>query len=106
VREAFGERGLEEWPMVPGKRVLPVRPQEAFDGRISQEFRTKDPEGGERGVSLLMGRDASTMATEVQCIVFDPKFLSDVQAARWWQSNRHRFEKKKRSAIRSLSSRW
>ena len=68
--------------MVPGKRVLPVRPQEAFDGRISQEFRTKDPEGGERGVSLLMGRDASTMATEVQCIVFDPKFLSDVQAAR------------------------
>ena len=59
--------------MVPGKRVLPVRPHEAFDGRISQEFRTKDPEGGERGVSLLMGRDASTMATEVQCIVFDPK---------------------------------
>ena len=46
------------------------------------------------------------MATEVQCIIFDPKFLSDVQAARWWQSNRHRFEKKKRSAIRSLSSRW
>ena len=37
VRDAFdGLGGLQAWPMVPGKRVLPVGLNEDFDGRISQ----------------------------------------------------------------------
>ena len=104
VRDAFDELGgLQEWPMVPGKRVLPVGGLEDFDGRISQEFRQKDAEGGERGISLLMGRRADTNTTEVQCIIFDPKQLKEVQMARWWQTHRHRFEKKYR-VPRSSSS--
>lgn len=105
VRDAFDELGgLQEWPMVPGKRVLPVGSTEDFDGRISQEFRQKDAEGGEKGISLLMGRRADTGATEVQCIIFDPKHLKEVQMARWWQTHRHRFEKKFRVPRSSLSS--
>lgn len=94
IRDAFGERGLEEWAPFPGKRVFQVTKTEAFDGRISAEFRQKDSESGERGISLLMGRNADTMTTEVQCVLFDPKYLSDVQAARWWEANRRRFEKR------------
>ena len=34
----------------------------------------------------------------MQCILFDPKHLSDVQAARWWERNRRRFEQRAEQA--------
>lgn len=98
IRDAFGERGLEEWAPFPDKRVFQVTPTEQFDGRISAEFRQKDSESGEKGISLLMGRSSAVGTTEVQCILFDPKHLSDVQAARWWEQNRRRFEKRAEQA--------
>ena len=45
-----------------------------------------------------MGRSAALQTSEVQCILFDPKHLSDVQAARWWEQNRRRFEKRAEQA--------
>merc|ERR1740130_897404 len=98
IRDAFGERGLEEWAPFPGKRIFQVTPTEQFDGRISSEFRQKDEGTAEKGISLLMGRSAALQTSEVQCILFDPKHLSDVQAARWWEQNRRRFEKRAEQA--------
>ena len=98
VRDAFGERGLEEWAPFPGKRIFQVTPSDQFDGRISSEFRQKDEGTDEKGVSLLMGRSAALGTSEVQCILFDPKHLSDVQAARWWERNRRRFEQRAEQA--------
>ena len=80
VKELLDGRKLESWPMVPGKRVLRISPAEEFDGRVSQEYRVRD-EGGERGVSILMGRSSATKQPAAQCILFDPKYLSDLQAA-------------------------
>ena len=65
IRDAFGERGLEEWPMFAGKKVWRVAESEHFDGRVSAEFRVKDAASGEPGVSLLMGRLAGSKASEV-----------------------------------------
>ena len=98
IRDAFGERGLEEWAPFPGKRIFQVTPTDLFDGRISSEFRQKDEGTDEKGISLLMGRSAALGTSEVQCILFDPKHLSDVQAARWWEQNRRRFEKRAEQA--------
>jgi len=98
VRDAFGERGLEEWAPFPGKRIFQVTSTDMFDGRISSEFRQKDEGTDEKGISLLMGRSAALGTSEVQCILFDPKHLSDVQAARWWEQNRRRFEKRAEQA--------
>ena len=98
IRDAFGERGLEEWAPFPGKRIFQVTPSDQFDGRISSEFRQKDEGTDEKGVSLLMGRSAALGTSEVQCILFDPKHLSDVQAARWWEKNRRRFEQRAEQA--------
>ena len=95
VRDAFGEKGLEVWPMFPGKKLFRTLEPEAFDGRVSQEFRTKDAESGERGVTLLMGRLASGVTSEAQAVLFDTKKMTDLDAARWWESNRHRFEQVK-----------
>ena len=92
VRDAFGERGLEEWPMFSGRRVFRVLDADEFDGRVSQEFRVRDAESGERGVSLLMGRVASGTASECQAVLFDFKMLNELEAARWYQRNAHRFE--------------
>ena len=78
--------------MFPGKKLFRVLESEEFDGRVSQEFRQKDPESGERGVTLLMGRLAHAKQSEAQAVLFDEKFFSDLQAARWWQTNGHRFE--------------
>ena len=33
--DAFGERGLESWPMFPGRRVHRVLESDEFDGRVS-----------------------------------------------------------------------
>lgn len=93
IAEAFGSRKLEVWPMLPNKKILRVLGAEEFDGRVSSEFRVKDEESGERGVSLLMGRCNATRTHEVQCVLFDPKYVSDLQAARWWNANGHRFER-------------
>ena len=75
-----------------------MTPSDQFDGRISSEFRQKDEGTDEKGVSLLMGRSAALGTSEVQCILFDPKHLSDVQAARWWEKNRRRFEQRAEQA--------
>merc|ERR1719454_1389389 len=76
IRDAFGEKGLETWPMFPGRKVHRVLESEEFDGRVSQEFRVKDAESGERGVTLLMGRTAHGHQSECQAVLFDPKFLT------------------------------
>jgi len=93
IRDAFGDKGLEEWPMFPGRKLHRTLDSEHFDGRVSQEFRVKDAETGERGVTLLMGRLAYSKASEAQAVLFDTKLMSDLDAARWWQNNAHRFEK-------------
>jgi len=100
VRDAFGEKGLEIWPMFPGRRVHRVLDSDTFDGRVSQEFRVKDSESGERGVTFLMGRLAHAKASEVQAVLFDSKYLNDLEAARWWQQNGHRFEQVKERIAR------
>jgi len=41
---------------MPGKKVLRVREPQEFDGRVSGEFRCKDDESGDNGVSLFMVR--------------------------------------------------
>jgi len=64
--EALDGRSFEEWPMVPGRKVLRVHDSTEFDGRVSAEYRVKDVEGGERGVSLLMGRSVTTRQPEVR----------------------------------------
>lgn len=93
IRDAFGEGGLESWPMFPGRKVCRVLGVDNFDGRVSQEFRVKDGENGERGVTFLMGRITGCPSTEVQAVLFDAKHMSDLDAARWWLSNKGRFEK-------------
>jgi hypothetical protein len=93
IAEALGARKLEVWPMLPNKKILRVLGSEEFDGRVSSEFRVKDEESLERGVSLLMGRCSATHTHEVQCVLFDPKHMSDLQAARWWAANCCRFQK-------------
>ena len=139
IREAFGEGGLEAWPMFPRKKVWRVTNPDQFDGRVSQEFRVKDEESGERGgedcarieasrptptllscchpplpppprvekrydaptvaapvacaVSLLMGRLAGKNVSEVQCILFDMSLMSELEMARWWEANTHRFKR-------------
>jgi len=107
IEQALEGRALEVWPMIPNRKVLRVADSEEFDGRVSAEYRVKDMESGERGVSLLMGRNASTRTSEPQCVLFDPNVLSDLQAARWWVANRHRFDKRglRRSSSR-LSTRY
>ena len=60
IRDAFGDQKLEKWPMMPTKKVLRVTASEVFDGRVSQEFRVKDTDESSKGVSLLMGRSATT----------------------------------------------
>ena len=95
IRDAFGDKGLEVWPMFPGKKLFRVLESEMFDGRVSAEFRVKDAETGERGVTLLMGRVAHAKVSEAQSILFDTKLMSDLDAARWWTANAHRFEKVK-----------
>ena len=92
IKQALGGRKLETWPMVPNKRVLRVQPTDDFDGRVSSEFRVRD-EKTERGVSFLMGRSVVTQRPEVQCVLFDPRHFSELQAARWWSENCHRFSK-------------
>jgi len=95
IRDAFGEGGLEVWPMFAGKKVWRVADAANFDGRVSQEFRVKDAQSDLPGVSLLMGRLAgSKSSTEVQCVLFDAKRISDLEAARWWDANKHRFVKR------------
>ena len=81
--------------MFPGRRVHRVLESDEFDGRVSQEFRTKDSESGERGVTLLMGRLASGKVAECQAVLFDTKYLSDLQAARWFAEHKPRFERVK-----------
>ena len=81
--------------MFPGRKVFRVLESEHFDGRISAEFRVKDAESGERGVTLLMGRLAHSKAQEAQAVLFDTKWMNDLQAARWWRENAHRFEQVK-----------
>jgi hypothetical protein len=92
IRDAFGERGLEQWPMFPGKKVHRVLGGDEFDGRVSQEFRVKDSESGERGVTLLMGRLAGSTTSEAQAVLFDVTYLNDLDAARWFARNAHRFD--------------
>jgi len=99
IRSAFGEGGLEIWPMFPGRKVHRVLESDHFDGRVSAEFRVKDAESGERGVTLLMGRLAAGKGSEAQAVLFDTKYVSDLDAARWWESNAHRFEKAKERAL-------
>ncbi|KAL3927449.1 MAG: hypothetical protein SGPRY_002816 [Prymnesium sp.] len=50
IRDAFGDGGLEHWPMYPGKKVLRVMDGDEFDGRVSSEFRVKDAESDQAGV--------------------------------------------------------
>ena len=64
IRDAFGEEGLEVWPMFPGRKVHRVLDSDEFDGRVSQEFRVKDAESGAKGVTLLMGRLANSRGSE------------------------------------------
>lgn len=92
ILEALDGKTFEAWPMVPNRKVLRVNDSEEFDGRVSAEYRVKDMESDERGVSLLMGRSVVTKQSEVQCVLFDPKYMSDLQAARWWAANRRRFD--------------
>ena len=95
IRDAFGDSGLEVWPMFPGRKVFRVLDGDEFDGRVSQEFRVKDPGSGERGVTLLMGRVAHSGVAEAQAVLFDSERVSDLQAARWWREHGHRFEQVK-----------
>lgn len=90
IAEALEWRQFESWPMLPGKKVLRVKEAEEFDGRVSAEFRCKDDESGDKGVSLLMGRVFQTHAVEPQCVLFDEATFSDLEAARWWVRNAHR----------------
>ena len=78
--------------MFPGKKIHRVLDADEFDGRVSQEFRVKDAESGERGITLLMARLASGKTAEAQAVLFDPKFFSDLEAARWFARNAARFE--------------
>ena len=98
IRDAFGDKGLEAWPMFPGRKVFRTLESDFFDGRVSAEFRVKDSESGERGVTLLMGRLAHSKASEAQAVLFDTSLMSDLDAARWWSNNSHRFEKAKERA--------
>ena len=100
IRDAFGEKGLETWPMFPGRKVHRVLDSEEFDGRVSQEFRVKDAESGERGVTLLMGRLAAGKTAECQAVLFEQKYLTDLDAARWFTRNAHRFERVKEGLAR------
>lgn len=90
---ALDGRKLETWPMFASKRVLRVHPSDTFDGRVSSEFRVRDTEG-EKGVSYLMGRSVATQLSEVQCVLFDARLFSELQAARWWVENEHRLRAK------------
>merc|ERR1719247_3402444 len=92
IRDAFGEKGLEVWPMFPGRKLHRVLDSDEFDGRVSQEFRVKDAESGERGVTLLMGRLAHGGTTECQAVLFDTQYLSDLDAARWYEHHGGRFQ--------------
>jgi len=100
IRDAFGEGGLEVWPMFPGRKVHRVLDSDEFDGRVSQEFRTKDAESGERGVTLLMGRLASGKTAEAQAVLFETERMTDLEAARWMQRNSHRFEQTRERVAR------
>merc|ERR1719440_915389 len=75
IRDAFGEKGLEIWPMFPGRKVHRVLDTDEFDGRVSQEFRQKDAGSGDRGVTLLMGRLANGKTAEAQCVLFDTQYI-------------------------------
>ena len=81
--------------MFPGRKLFRVLDSEEFDGRVSQEFRVKDAESGERGVTLLMGRLANGLSNgpEAQAVLFETKYMSDLDAARWWANNRARFDR-------------
>ena len=57
--------------------------------------RVRMSESGERGVTLLMGRLASGKVAECQAVLFDTKYLSDLQAARWFAEHKPRFERVK-----------
>ena len=92
IRDPFGEGGLESWPMFPGRKVHRVLDSDEFDGRVSQEFRVKDAETGERGVTFLMGRLAGGKLSECQAVLFESKHMTDLDAARWFARNSHRFE--------------
>ena len=93
ISDALGARSIERWPMLQNKKVLRVLDAEEFDGRVSSEYRVKDEESGDKGVSLLMGRTAATGRTEAQCILFDARMYSDLEVARWWARNGARFER-------------
>lgn len=73
----------------PKKKILRIRLAEEFDGRVSAEFRQRDDESGDKGVSLLMGRVYATRSVEPQCVLFD-EALSDLECARWWQRHQGR----------------
>ena len=53
-------------PPLPPLQVFRTLEADHFDGRVSAEFRVKDAESGERGVTLLMGRLAHSKAHEAQ----------------------------------------
>jgi len=91
IKDILGARKFEFWPMFPNKRVLRVNDSDEFDGRVSQEFRVRE-ESNEPGVSLLMGRSVKTQASEVQCMLFDPKVKNDLHAARWFRENGARYD--------------
>uniref|UniRef100_A0A7S4BD06 Uncharacterized protein n=1 Tax=Chrysotila carterae TaxID=13221 RepID=A0A7S4BD06_CHRCT len=105
IKDSLAGKALEVWPMFPNKRVLRVAESEEFDGRISAEYRVKDMESNEKGVSLLMGRNAATKTSEPQCVLFDSAIMSDLEAARWWVANQHRFEKlnRRRAAFKQAA---
>eukprot|EP00967_Tisochrysis_lutea_P127763 scaffold217768_cov26-Tisochrysis_lutea.AAC.1 len=102
ILDALDGREFESWPMFPGKKVLRVKEHKEFDGRCSAEFRCKDDESGERGVSFFMGRVYSTREVMPQCVLFDENIFSDLDAARWWARNSSRkcFESTKAELIR------
>ena len=91
MRDAFGPGGLKAWPTYPGRKGIHVADPSVFGPYVSEEYRCKD-ESGERGVTLLMARLNNSTRSAVKAVLFDSYRMNDVQAARWWNSNKHRFE--------------
>lgn len=86
VRDAFGDGGLVASAVHEGFKVVRVQSAENFDSHVGSEYRVKDAESGERGVTLLKGRLFNpkgrplTEGSEVQAVMFDTRFMTDIQA--------------------------
>lgn len=82
VEDTFGEHGLIHFPQ---KMMFRIRDDFFYDKSVQNEYRVRDAHT--RGVSYLMGRRVDNWNVERQCILFDRRFFTEIEAARWWQQN-------------------